>query len=224
MPYVSAIIVAAGSGNRLGAKIPKAFVKINNHPMLEYSLEAYQNCLQINEIILVKPPSHRFNGLAYFDRFPKLSAIVTGGKERPDSVKAGLNAVSPDADIILIHDAARPLIRPEQINSVISAVKKHGAAILAAPVIDTIKSADKFVIKRTIDRAGLWKAQTPQGFRRNILERTHLNGKIINTTDDSMLAERLNIKVHIVPGNDNNIKITTPVDLEITSCLLRKKK
>jgi 2-C-methyl-D-erythritol 4-phosphate cytidylyltransferase len=224
MPYVSAIIVAAGSGVRLGAKIPKAFVKINSKPMLEYSLQAHQDCKTVRQIILVKPPSYQFNGLAYFDRFSKLSAIVTGGKERPDSVKAGLNAISPDADIILIHDAARPLIRPEQIDSVISAVIKHGAAILAAPVTDTIKSANKFVIKRTIDRAGLWKAQTPQGFRRDFIERTHLKGKIINTTDDSMLAERLNIKVHIVPGNDNNIKITTPVDLEITSCLLRKKK
>ncbi|HBZ87436.1 MAG: 2-C-methyl-D-erythritol 4-phosphate cytidylyltransferase [Candidatus Edwardsbacteria bacterium RIFOXYD12_FULL_50_11] len=222
--FVSCIIVAAGSGLRLGAKIPKAFVKINGKPMLEYSLEAYQDCKHIKEIILVKPPSHQFKGLKYFDRFSKLAAIVSGGKERLDSVRAGLNSVSPQADMVMIHDAARPLIRPEQIHSVISAVKKHGAAILASPVTDTIKSADKHIIKRTVDRAGLWKAQTPQGFRKEILERSHFDQRIRSVTDDSQLVEMIKGKVFIVPGDDSNIKITTPIDLEIASCLLKKKR
>jgi 2-C-methyl-D-erythritol 4-phosphate cytidylyltransferase len=222
--FISCIIVAAGSGRRLGARIPKAFVKINGKPMLEYSLEAYQNCKHINEIILVKTPAYQFNGLKYFDRFSKLAAIVSGGKERLDSVRAGLNSVSPQADMVMIHDAARPLIRPEQIHSVISAVKKHGAAILASPVTDTIKSADKHIIKRTVDRAGLWKAQTPQGFRKEILERSHFDQRIRSVTDDSQLVEMIKGKVFIVPGDDSNIKITTPIDLEIASCLLKKKR
>lgn len=222
--FVSCIIVAAGSGVRLGGKIPKAFVKLNGRPMLEYSLQAYQDCQNVNEIILVKPPSYQFNGLKHFDRFPKLAAIVTGGKERLDSVRAGLNSISPKADVILIHDAARPLIRPEQITSVIGAAKKHGAAILASPVTDTIKSADKGWIKGTVDRSGLWKAQTPQGFRKDILERSHFNQRVRSVTDDSQLVEKIKGKVFIVPGDDSNIKITTPIDLEIASCLLKKKR
>jgi len=224
MAYVSAIIVAAGSGVRLGAKIPKAFVRINGKPMLEYSLQACQDCQKVNEIILVKPPSYQFNGLKYFDRFPKLAVIVSGGKERLDSVRAGLNSVSSKADMVLIHDAARPLIRPEQITSVIAAVKKHGAAILATPVTDTIKSADKAWIKGTVDRSGLWKAQTPQGFKKEILEQSHFNQKAGSVTDDSRLVEMIKGKVFIVPGDDSNIKITTHIDLEIASCLLRKKR
>lgn len=222
--FVSCIIVAAGSGLRLGYSIPKTFVRINNRPMLEYSLQAYQNCQGISEIVLVKPPSYQFDGLKYFDGFSKLAVIVSGGKERLDSVRAGLNSVSPKADIILIHDAARPLIKPEQITSVISAVKKHGAAILASPVTDTIKSADRGLIKRTVDRSGLWKAQTPQGFKKEILERSHFNQRAISVTDDSRLVEMIKGKVFIVPGDDSNIKITTPIDLEIASCLLKKKK
>lgn len=224
MAHVSVIIVAAGSGVRLGAKIPKAFVKINGKPMLEYSLEAYQNCKLINEIILVKPPSYQFNGLKYFDRYPKLAAIVSGGKERLDSVRAGLNAVSSKADMVLIHDAARPLVKPGQITSVIAAVKKHGAAILASPVTDTIKKAGKGWITGTIDRSGLWKAQTPQGFRKVILERSHYLRRPRPATDDSQLVEMIKGKVFIVPGDDSNIKITSPIDLEIASCLLKKKK
>ncbi len=122
--FVSCIIVAAGSGIRLGKRIPKAFVKINGRPMLEYSLQAYQDCQMINEIVLVKPPSYQFDGLKYFDKFSKLSAIVSGGKERLDSVRAGLNSASPKTDIVLIHDAARPLIKPEQITSVICGRQK----------------------------------------------------------------------------------------------------
>jgi 2-C-methyl-D-erythritol 4-phosphate cytidylyltransferase len=224
MAFVSAIIVAAGSGLRLGAKIPKAFVKINGKPMLEYSIEAYQNCKHTNEIVLVMPPSYQFNGLKYFDRFSKLSAIVSGGKERLDSVRSGLNAVSPQADVVLIHDAARPLITPEQITSVIVAVKKHGAAILASPATDTIKKAQKGWIKGTVDRSGLWKAQTPQGFRKDILERSHFDQRAISATDDSQLVELIKVKVFVVPGDDENIKITTPIDLEIASCLLKKRR
>lgn len=222
--FVSCIIVAAGSGVRLGAKSPKAFVKINGKPMLEYSLKAYQDCTGVTEIVLVKPPSYQFNGLKYFERYSKLATIVSGGKERLDSVRAGLNAVSPKADIILLHDAARPLIKPEQIASVVSAVKKHGAAILASPVTDTVKKADKDWIKATVDRSGLWKAQTPQGFNKDILARSHFTQRSKPVTDDSQLVEMIRGKVFIVPGDDSNIKITTPIDLEIASCLLKRKR
>lgn len=219
----AAVIVAAGSGRRLGASVPKAFVSLNGRPMLEYSLTAFQACPRVDCIVLVVPPGHRFNGLPYFDRFPKLTAIVTGGRERPDSVRAGLAAVPPGNKIILIHDAARPLIAVEQISSVAAAARRYGAAILAAPVTDTIKRARRQSITGTIDRSGLWKAQTPQGFKSDIIGRTHFGDKVFYVTDDSQLAERLNIRVRLVPGDDRNIKITSPVDMEMASCLLKKK-
>lgn len=224
MAFVSCIIVAAGSGVRLGSKLPKAFVKINGLPMVEYSLKAFQNCQDINEMILVKPPSHQVNGLKLFDRYPKLTAIVSGGKERLDSVRAGLGMVSSDSGIVLIHDAARPLIEPARIVSVIRMVKKHGAAVLASPVTDTIKKAGSGRITCTLDRSRLWKAQTPQGFKISVLQRSHFNPKTAAATDDSQLVEMTSIKVHIVPGDDRNIKITTPIDLEMASWLLKKKR
>ncbi len=223
MSFVSVIIVAAGSGVRLGAKTPKAFVKINGRPMLEYSLQACQGCKTVDEVILVKPPSYQINGIKYFDKYPKLSAIVSGGNERLDSVRAGLNMVSPDARVILIHDAARPLIRAEQITAVARAAEKHGAAILAAPVTDTIKKASGGRITGTVDRSQLWRAQTPQGFKMSVLQRSHFNRKNIPATDDSQLVEMIKEKVHIVPGDGNNIKVTTTIDLEIASWLLKKK-
>ena len=219
----AAVIVAAGSGRRLGASVPKAFVRLNGRPMLEYSLTAFQACPQVNCIVLVVPPGHRFKGLTYFDRFPKLAAIVTGGRERPDSVRAGLAAVPPGNNICLIHDAARPLVSVGQISSVAVAAGRYGAAILAAPVTDTIKRVRRRSITGTIDRSGLWKAQTPQGFKLDIIGRTHFGDKAFYTTDDSQLAERLNIRVRLVPGDDRNIKITSPVDMEMASCLLKKK-
>lgn len=224
MIRVSVIIVAAGSGTRLGAKVPKAFVSLNGKPMAEYSLLACQDCKSAGEIILVKPADHQINGLKYFDKYPKLSAIVSGGQERLDSVRAGLKMVSQDPGIILIHDAARPLIRPEQIEAVIRAVKRHGAAILAAPVNDTIKKARGGIISGTMDRSQLWKAQTPQGFKASVLKSSHFGRKKSPATDDSQLVEMAGGKVHVVPGDGSNMKITTPIDLEIASWLLKKRK
>ena len=224
MTPVSVIIVAAGSGARLGARIPKAFVILNGKPMVEYSLQAFQECQCVGEVILVKPAFYQINGLRYFDKYPKLSAIVSGGKERLDSVRAGLNMVPPGSRVILIHDAARPLIRAEQITAVARAAEKYGAAILAAPVTDTIKQVKAGKITGTVDRSQLWRAQTPQGFKMPVLQRSHFNRKNIPATDDSQLVERIKGKVSIVPGNDGNIKVTTPMDLEIASWLLKKKK
>jgi len=224
MTHVSVIIVAAGSGVRLGAKFPKAFVRLNGKPMVEYSLQACQHCQGVDEVILVKPPSCQINGIKYFDKYPKLSSIVSGGKERLDSVMAGLSMVSSDSGIVLIHDAARPLIKPGQIKAVIRAVKKHGAAVLAAPVTDTIKKASGGRITGTVDRSHLWKAQTPQGFKMSVLKKSHFTRQNVSATDDSQLVEMIKGNVHIVPGDDCNIKITTPIDLEIASWLLKKKK
>jgi 2-C-methyl-D-erythritol 4-phosphate cytidylyltransferase len=221
MPKTACIIVAAGSGMRLGAKKPKAFAPVNGKPMIEHSLYAFQNTPEISEMILVKPPSYSAGLNSLFARFTKLAAIVSGGKERSDSVRAGLDFLSSDIKIVLIHDAARPLITPAQIRSVIAAVKKHGAAILAEPVTDTIKSAKGHFISKTIPRDGLWRAQTPQGFERDLILKAHKNNR--TSTDDSLLVENMRKKVCIVPAVTDNMKITTKSDLEIASWLLRKR-
>ncbi|MDO9027097.1 MAG: 2-C-methyl-D-erythritol 4-phosphate cytidylyltransferase, partial [bacterium] len=138
-------------------------------------------------------------------------------------VRAGLNMVPPGPRVILIHDAARPLIRAEQITAVVRAAEKYGAAILAAPVTDTIKKASGGSVTGTVDRSQLWRAQTPQGFKVSVLKSSHIGRKKTPATDDSQMVERIKGKVHIVPGDDRNIKITTPIDLEIASWLLKKK-
>ena len=220
----TAIIVAGGQGARLKSRVPKAFVRLAGRPMVEYSLDAYQAADKVSEIILVKPATHRQNLSYLFDRYPKLAAIVPGGRERPDSVKAGLAAVSGKTGIVLIHDAARPLIEPRSIAAVISAAQRHGAAILAAPVTDTIKRARRGRVAGTVDRSDLWRAQTPQGFTVAALSTAHRRHNRKHATDDSQLAEAAGIAVFIVPGPDRNLKITTQDDLEIATCLLRKKR
>ncbi|HTY07625.1 MAG TPA: 2-C-methyl-D-erythritol 4-phosphate cytidylyltransferase [Candidatus Edwardsbacteria bacterium] len=220
---VTAIIVAAGKGTRLGSKAPKAFVKLNKLPLVEYSLRAYQRSPHVTAIVLVIPAGYTANLTPLFAKYPKLRAIVPGGKEREASVRNGLAACSHDSDIALIHDAARPLIMTRDIESVIAATNKYGAAILAAPVTDTIKLARDRTVSKTVDRAGLWKAQTPQGFARSVLLKAYAGKRAKPATDDSMLAEMAGVRVRIVPASSINIKVTTPHDLEIASWLLKQR-
>jgi 2-C-methyl-D-erythritol 4-phosphate cytidylyltransferase len=220
---VSAIIVAAGKGLRLKSRTPKAFVTVNGRMLVEYSLLACQSSNKVGEIVLVVPERNTSDLSSLFASFAKLRAIIPGGAERADSVRAGLSACSPHASVILVHDAARPLISVRDIDRVIVAAKRHGAAILAAPVTDTIKLAKGSSIVRTIDRDGLWKAQTPQAFSRGLLFAAHGRKPAKRATDDSMLAERLGAKVRIVPASGDNLKVTTQHDLEIASWLLKRK-
>jgi 2-C-methyl-D-erythritol 4-phosphate cytidylyltransferase len=219
---VSAIIVAAGKGARLQRKTPKAFVRVNGRMLVEYSLRAYQASRKVGEIVLVVPERHAPDLSSLFAAFPKLRVIIPGGAERADSVRAGLSGCGSDAGIILVHDAARPLISVRDIDRVIVAARRHGAAILAAPVTDTIKLAAGSAIVRTVNRTGLWKAQTPQAFSRELLFRAHIGKPAKQATDDSMLAERLGATVRLVPASGDNLKVTTPHDLEIAAWLLER--
>ncbi|MCU0606136.1 MAG: 2-C-methyl-D-erythritol 4-phosphate cytidylyltransferase [Candidatus Edwardsbacteria bacterium] len=217
------IIVAAGKGTRLGAGTPKAFVKLNGIRLFEHSLRAYQASPSIAAIVLVVPPG-LLPGLApLFERYPKLTAIVPGGGQRQDSVRNGLAACPPGADVVLIHDAARPLVAARDIGRVVAATRRYGAAILAAPVTDTIKLVNGPVVARTLDRRLLWRAQTPQGFSRAVLAKSHSSTPARSATDDSMLAERIGVKVRIVPDTGGNIKVTTPHDLEVAAWLLKRR-
>ncbi len=219
----SCVIVAAGRGARLGSRIPKAFVRVNGLPLVEYSLRAFQRSPAVSEIVLVAPARHAARNAPLFAKYPKLLAVVPGGAERQDSVRNGLAACDPGADVVLIHDAARPLLALRDIAAVAAAASRHGAAVLAAPVTDTIKLAGAHAIVKTIDRAHLWRAQTPQGFTPAVLLRSHAGRRGAPATDDSQLAERAGVRVRIVPASNENIKITTPHDLEVAAWLLKRR-
>jgi 2-C-methyl-D-erythritol 4-phosphate cytidylyltransferase len=218
---ISAIIVAAGNGRRLGLPIPKAFVDLGGRTMLSWSLAAVRAVSSIGELVLTAPAemqqSIRTEVTAAGLEIPV--KIVPGGAERQDSVRNALALTSALSEVVVVHDAARPFATPRMFDACISAAIRSGAAIIATPLADTLKRADGSTISATISRAGLWQAQTPQAFRRDLLLEAHERAlsKHITTTDDAGLVEQLGAPVEIVEGSTLNLKITTPDDLKIAS-------
>jgi 2-C-methyl-D-erythritol 4-phosphate cytidylyltransferase len=219
MSDVFAIIVAAGAGIRFGS--PKPFAALKGKRILDYCLETFNSHPGIFEMVLVLRETSK---KAFFlDRYEKLKAIATGGERRQDSVFSGFQQISPaETDIVLIHDAARPLVKAELIDSIIKKTKAKGAAIPALPVSDTIKKIDGGRVSRTIDRHGLYSIQTPQGFSCEILSRA-FKGNLEDPgmyTDEAALLEKLGQDVFIVPGDPGNLKITVPEDLKIAESFI----
>ena len=165
---VYAMILAAGSGRRMGSERPKQFRSLAGKPVLAHTLDAFESapCVDCVAVVAKAEEVDRCQE-EVVDRFgfEKVFSVVAGGKERQDSVSEGLKAVKDDAEMIVIHDGARPLIRPAQIEAVTAAGLQHGAAVLAVPVSSTIKSVESGCVKETLDRSRLWSVQTPQAFR-----------------------------------------------------------
>jgi 2-C-methyl-D-erythritol 4-phosphate cytidylyltransferase len=205
-----ALLVAAGSGERLGAGRPKAFVVLAGRPMLEWSLDALR-AAGIDEIVVAAPPGHEVEGCV----------CVAGGVTRSESVRAAL-AAAPPGDVV-VHDAARPLVTPEHFTAALAALADADCAIAAAPITDTVKEAggDRLVTA-TLDRSRLWAIQTPQAFRRDALERALAvpDDVLAQATDDAWLVERTGGTVRVVESSPANFKVTTPYDLEIAEHLL----
>jgi len=224
--FTSAILAAAGIGRRIKhKKDPKPFLVLNNKPIIVHALSALSQAEKVNEIILViaRDEEKRAKELTR-DKFPKLSRIVIGGEFRAQSIKNGLAQVSEKAELILVHDAARPLINIELIEQVIDDAINFDAAIAALPVTETIKqkTSDNF-IAATIDRSRLYRAQTPQAFKREIIMRGYNQAtkeELAQATDSSMLIEKLSIKIKLTEGNERNIKITSDRDLQLAESLL----
>jgi len=216
------IIVAAGSGKRLNAKVPKAFVLIKGRPLLVYCLKVFNEHPDIDGIVLVAVKDHlkAFQRLA--SSFKKVRAVLAGGIMRSDSVKCGLKALLPDTDIVLVHDAARPLVDKAMIDRLLGSLKKNKAAIAGVPVKCTVKKIDRKTldIQETPARDLLWEAQTPQGFHKEILIKAHEKKYKEEATDDAMLVERMGGKVRMVMGDYRNIKVTTPEDIILAKQLL----
>ncbi len=220
----TAIIVAAGSGTRFGAEKPKQFVEILGKPLIVHTVERFEFCPVVDEIILVLPAEEigNFPKTAEKYNLKKLAKIVAGGRTRAASVLNGLNSVDANfAEIVAVHDGARPLISVEEITKVIEKASETGAACLVADVTDTIKEVLDGKIVGTIDRAKLRRALTPQAFQYEILRAAFANGDLHEAaTDECFLVEKLGFKIAVVEGNASNIKITTPEDFVLAETLL----
>jgi 2-C-methyl-D-erythritol 4-phosphate cytidylyltransferase/2-C-methyl-D-erythritol 2,4-cyclodiphosphate synthase len=214
--HVAVIIVAAGKGERAGASEPKQFVDLGSgRSMLDMTIDAFLQNRQVDALIVAVPPG-------YADRLKPYASsgrvrVVEGGARRQDSMARAFAQVSPAADVVLVHDAARPYVSARLIDDTIAAAFEHGAAIAAVPVRDTVKragvSGNQRRIRETLPRNEIFLAQTPQGFRRDVLEQALSAADDMAVTDEAMLVERAGIPVHIVEGDARNVKITTPEDL-----------
>lgn len=224
----SAIIVAAGSGNRLGVGEPKAFVKLHGHSMLHYSLATLAKLPQITEVVIAIPTGFekRTRDEAARARLEVPVKITPGGLERQDSVRIALALTSAEAEVIVIHDAARPFADVALFRRCLEAAAARGAAIAAIPVADTLKRVVDGAIHATVKRAGLYQAQTPQAFQRRLLMAAHERAtrEHIIATDDADLVEQIGGTVEVVEASALNLKITTKSDLAIAEALAAATK
>ena len=211
--HVTAIIAAGGSGRRLGASVPKQLLDVGGRTLLQRSIDAFRSHPAVDDVIVAVPADL----LAAPPRWLDGVRLVAGGERRQDSVANAFDAVAEDAEIVLVHDAARPFVTGEVISRAIQGAIAHGAAIVALPVSDTVKrvgSADGVIVE-TLPREEIFLAQTPQAFRRAVLGAAIVAGRSADTaTDEAMLAERAGHRVHVVAGDPANVKITTVADLD----------
>lgn len=229
-----AIVAAAGAGKRLQAGIRKPYCKILGIPIIIYTLQMLSSSNYINNIIIVvnKNDIKRCLGLVKKYRVKKIKVIIEGGKERSDSVYNGLKMLDKDTDIALIHDGVRPFIDKQLIKNSIDCARRFGACVVGVPVKATMKEVTtlprhhvtgQFVVAKTIDRKNLWEIQTPQVFRKDLVLEAYERFRNMPATDDSMLVEKLGVKVKVIMGSYKNIKITTPEDLVLAKAIAKNR-
>lgn len=223
---LTAIIVAAGSGQRMG--FDKLFAPLGDKPVVAHAIAAFENTAQVDEIVLVVRGEQieAHEKLISGHAFSKVQKIIRGGERRQDSVRAGLKALSDDTQFVAVHDAARPLVRPAQIAEVFEMCRRHGAAALAESVKDTLKRVgeDGFICA-SVDRERMYALQTPQIFMRELLERAYdaiFSGSVA-VTDETSALEHIGQKVAIVSNDDFNFKITFPNDLLLADSILAQR-
>ena len=224
---VLGLIVAAGSGKRMNSKVAKQYLLVGGRPLVLYSLKLFDRCEQIDSIFIVIPKNDRdkfVKSVLTSAQIKKRIHIVDGGVTRQESVLLGLKAMYPFSGLVAIHDGARPLAGDKMLTDCIATARKTGACILGVPVSDTLKKVDADVnIEKTIDRQGVWMAQTPQVFHHNLIYHAHQQARRtkLTVTDDAMLLEKMGISVSMVAGTKANLKITTPEDLPLAEALIR---
>lgn len=220
------VVVAAGTGQRLGAAVHKALVELDGRPLVEHTLRRLLTRVDLDPVVLVGHPSDLPRLQTLCAGLARPVVLVPGGARRQDSVRAGLEALGADAPpLALIHDGARPCVPLERLDALIEAARQTGAALLASPVSDTLKdvAADTGRVLRTVPRQGLWAAQTPQAFDRArllaLLDEAERAGTSV--TDEAGLCESAGLAVTVVEGSTSNLKVTTPADLELARALLQ---
>ena len=220
-----AIIAAAGAGTRMASDRPKQFLLLAGTPVIVHTLKVFEQCESIHEVILVLPAAESAGFLSLAAKFGlrKVARVLPGGVTRADSVKRGLIAIrAATAEIVAVHDGVRPFVTTEEIDATVAAAQADGAAILVAPLTDTIKQVGKQRVEKTLDRRGLRRALTPQCFRYELLRDAYQQADVNDPslTDESALVEQLGHSVSIVEGSARNIKITTLEDLAIAESIL----
>jgi len=226
---VVALIPAAGLGKRMNNKISKPFILISGKPLIVYTLETFEECPLIYKIYLVVNPEEKelFNqNIISRYNFQKIQKLIDGGDTRQSSVYNGLNSLEKDTDIVVIHDGARPLIKEKFICQSIEVAQEFGSAVLAIPSKDTLKMIqDDMLVEKTLDREKIWRAQTPQTFKYNLVFSAYQKAfqEGIYATDDAAIVERYGHKVKLIMGSEENIKITTPFDILLAQDLLKGK-
>jgi 2-C-methyl-D-erythritol 4-phosphate cytidylyltransferase len=220
---VGAIVVAAGRGVRFGSETPKQFHPVGGVPIVLRALRPFTSHPEIAHVVLVLPAEHAAHPPAFLSALSALS-VVPGGIHRGDSVRAGLAALRAECVVVLVHDGARPFVDRTVIDKVIGHARKGEGAVPAVPLSDTLKEVatdDPTRIVRTRPRAQLWRAQTPQGFPRGVLEEAHARAAQTGhrATDDAALVEAMGVTVRLVPDSSRNIKITTLEDLALAEML-----
>ena len=223
---VSAVIVAAGRGTRMGPNIDKLFLEVAGRPVVAHTWSRLAAAAGVDEVVIVvrEGMQSAFAELAADSAHGKPWRLVAGGAERQDSVWNGLQALAPDAEIVLIQDGARPCTSEALIAGTIAAARETGAAVAAQPVTDTIKeSADGRLVTRTLDRSRLWAVQTPQTFRVDVIRRAlvAVRERGLHVTDDTAACELIGQPVRLVAGGAPNPKVTVPADLPYINLLLR---
>jgi len=221
------IIPAAGSGSRLKSDIPKPYIEIGGRAIIEYTIDKFLAVDGISQIIIATSASYLNRAEQILDQIVPdhiKSAVVEGGEERQDSINNALKTIK-SSELVAIHDAVRPFIKPAQIQKCCRLASMNGGAIIAVPAKDTIKQVDhEQLIQHTPDRSRLWQAQTPQIFRREIITKAYKQAAKddFKGTDDSSLAERIGTTVKVVEGSRENFKITYPLDLQVAQILLNQ--
>lgn len=225
----SAIIVAAGQGKRMGGQTRKQFLMLEGKEIIAHTIERFEKFYEIKEIILVtgKDDIECVEAMVKSHGWKKIAAVVSGGKERQDSVKCGLQALSENTEIVLIHDGVRPFVTEDMINRSIAAAQKYDGCVLGVPAKDTMKICDENgMVMETPDRSTLWYIQTPQAFRRDLIEKAYKKAEQEGFlgTDDASVAEFYGAQIKVIQGSYQNIKITTKEDLLVGACFLEEGK
>jgi 2-C-methyl-D-erythritol 4-phosphate cytidylyltransferase len=224
---LSAVIVAAGSSQRMG--FDKLLALLGDKPVLAHTIDAFERTLSVDEIIVVARPERvaEFKELVRQNGFQKVRDVIRGGERRQDSVRAGLERLNSETTFVAVHDAARPLVGPEQIERVFELARTNGGAALAEPITNTLKRADEDgVVTGGVPRENLFAMQTPQVFARELLDKAYaaVAASGLSVTDEVSAVEHLGAKIVLLPNDDWNVKITYPRDLLLAEAILARRR